>query len=77
MKKPQYPEIAFLMFKLDAEITEMNKSQERITKLKDEIWTKMRDNNLSHVCYDGLFSASARGKSLVVGHRAQFEEVER
>ena len=75
--KPKYPEIAFLMFKLDTEISELNKTQDRITKLKDEIWTKMRDNNLSHVCYDGRFSASARGRSLVVGHRAQSEEVER
>ena len=74
--KPKYPEIAFLMFKLDAEITELNKTQERITKLKDEIWTKMRDNNLSHVCYDGLFSASARGKSLVTNH-GKMTEVER
>ena len=74
---PKYPDIAILMFKLDAELTEMNRTQDRITKLKDEIWTKMMENNLSHVCYDGLFTASARGKSLVVGHRAQSEEVER
>ena len=71
--KPKYPEIAFLMFKLDAEMSEMNKCQERITKLKDEIWTKMRENNLSHVCYDGDFSASARGRSLVVRHDAGVE----
>ena len=71
--KPKYPQIAFLMFKLDAEITEMNKSQERITKLKDEIWTKMMENNLSHVCYDGLFSASARGRFLIVKHNSQME----
>lgn len=71
--KPKYPEIAFLMFKLDTEISELNKTQERITKLKDEIWTKMRDNNLSHVCYDGLFSASARGNSLVVKHSLHLE----
>lgn len=71
--KPQYPEIAFLMFKLDAEITEMNRTQENITKLKDEIWEKMRDRNLSHVCYDGDFSASVRGRSLVVRHFSQTE----
>ena len=70
MKKPKHPEIAFLMFKLDAEISEMNKVQEHITKLKDEIWEKMRNNNLSHVCYDGLFTASVRGKQLLVRHKA-------
>ena len=67
--KPKYPEIAFLMFKLDAEISEMNKIQEHITKLKDEIWEKMRNSNLSRVCYDGLFTASVRGKQLIVRHK--------
>ena len=71
--KPKNPDIAFLMFKLDAEIAEMNRAQEYITKLKDEIWEKMRDKNISHVCYDGMFSASVRGSSLVVKHRPQME----
>jgi len=70
MKKPKHPEIAFLMFKLDAEISEMNKVQEHITKLKDEIWEKMRNSNLSRVCYDGRFTASVRGKQLLVRHNA-------
>ena len=48
----------------------MNKVQEHITKLKDEIWEKMRNSNLSRVCYDGLFSASVRGKQLLVRHNA-------
>ena len=34
--KPKYPKIAYLMFKLDAEISDLNKTQNRITKLKDE-----------------------------------------
>jgi hypothetical protein len=75
--KPKHPDIAFLMFKLDAELAEMNAVQGRVTDLKDRIWEMMRDANLSHVCYDGRFTASARGKSLVVGHRAQSEDVER
>lgn len=71
--KPKYPDIAFLMFKLDAEIAELNKTQGRITELKDKIWTLMRDANLSHVCYDGNFSATARGRALVVKHNSQNE----
>ena len=74
--KPKHPEIAFLMFKLDAEISDLNKTQNRITELKDIIWQKMLDNNLSHVCYDGCFSATARGKQLIVKHNSQ-TEVER
>ena len=74
--KPKYPDIAYLMFKLDAEMGEMNAVQGRITELKDKIWAMMRDNNLSHVCYDGCFSASARGKSLITSH-GKMAEVER
>lgn len=74
--KPKHPDIAFLMFKLDAELAEMNAVQGRISELKDKIWAKMRDNNLSHVCYDGCFSASARGKSLITNH-GKMTEVER
>lgn len=68
--KPKHPEIAFLMFKLDAEIADLNKTQSRITKLKDKILDLMWKNNLQHVCYDGLFSASVRGKQLLVRHNA-------
>ena len=68
--KPKYPQIAFLMFKLDAEISDLNKTQNRITKLKDEIFDLMDQNNLQRVCYDGLFSASVRGKQLLVRHNA-------
>ena len=68
--KPKYPQIAYLMFKLDAEISDLNKTQNRITKLKDEIFDLMDKNNLQHVCYDGLFSASVRGKQLLVRHNA-------
>lgn len=68
--KPKYPQIAFLMFKLDAEISDLNKTQNRITKLKDEILDLMDQNNLHRVCYDGLFSASVRGKQLLVRHNA-------
>ena len=68
--KPKYPQIAFLMFKLDAEISDLNKTQNRITKLKDEILDLMDQNNLQRVCYDGLFSASVRGKQLLVRHNA-------
>ena len=71
--KPKYPDIAYLMFKLDAEIAEMNRAQGHITKLKDEIWQKMRDANLTRVCYDGVFSASVRGCSLMVKHNSQTE----
>ena len=74
--KPKYPDIAYLMFKLDAEMGEMNAVQGRISELKDKIWAMMRDNNLSHVCYDGRFSASARGKSLITSH-GKMMEVER
>ena len=45
--KPKHPDIAFLMFKLDAELAEMNAVQGRISELKDKIWAMMRDNNLS------------------------------
>ena len=68
--KPKYPQIAYLMFKLDAEISDLNKTQNRITKLKDEILDLMDQNNLQRVCYDGLFSASVRGKQLLVRHNA-------
>lgn len=68
--KPKYPQIAFLMFKLDAEISDLNKTQNRITKLKDEIFDLMDKNKLQRVCYDGLFSASVRGKQLLVRHNA-------
>ena len=51
--KPKYPQIAFLMFKLDAEISDLNKTQNRITKLKDEIFDLMDQNNLQRMCYDG------------------------
>ena len=68
--KPKHPDIAYLMFKLDAEISDLNKTQNRITELKDIIWQKMLDNNLSHVCCDGLFTASVRGKQLLVRHNA-------
>ena len=30
----------------------------------------MDKNNLQRVCYDGLFSASVRGKQLLVQHNA-------
>ena len=68
--KPKYPQIAYLMFKLDAEISDLNKTQNRITKLKDEIFDLMDKNKLQRVCYDGLFSASVRGKQLLVRHNA-------
>ncbi len=75
--KPKHPDIAFLMFKLDAELAEMNAVQGRVTDLKDRIWELMRDANLSHVCYDGRFTASARGKSLIVSHFEKSEVIER
>ena len=75
--KPKHPDIAFLMFKLDAELAELNTVQGRVTELKDKIWDMMRDANLSHVCYDGHFTASARGKSLIVSHVEYAEESER
>lgn len=65
----QHPEIQKLMAVLDTELEQMNAVQERITQLKDKIWELMRDANLSRVCYDGKFTASARGKSLVVSHK--------
>ena len=68
--KPKYPQIAYLMFKLDAEISDLNKTQNRITKLKDEIFDLMDKNNLQRVCYDGHFTASVRGKQLIVRHNA-------
>ena len=65
----RHKEIEGLMNILDVELSQLNATQEHITRLKDKIWEMMRDANLSRVCYDGRLTASARGKSLVVSHK--------